>query len=147
MLIDPFRNALLGKPVSHVWVGYGSALFVEFGSLTTRVRRDGTDGNPVGEFTLMIEWSWRIEKPRSILGGSCSSERRWPKIISKLLGGIVQEVDTFGALPEIQISLSNGLRILSFMTDSGQPDWALLSERDGLGTLFVKSGRLCLEKE
>ena len=26
------------------------------------IRRDGSAGNPKGEMTLFIEWSWRIEE-------------------------------------------------------------------------------------
>ena len=83
-----YREALLGLPVSHVWRGHGTALFVEFGELHAKKKHDGSMGNPTGDITLMIEWSWRIEKPRSILGGSWSSERRWPDMFEKLIGRI-----------------------------------------------------------
>jgi hypothetical protein len=63
---SPFRNALIGKPVSHVWRGYGSAFFLEFGKLTPRKRKSGEAGNPMGELTLMVEWSWRIERKYSM---------------------------------------------------------------------------------
>jgi hypothetical protein len=67
-LIGHFSAATFGMPVSHFWRGYGSALFLEFGLLSAqldkdgspRLRRDGTSRNPLGEVTLMIEWSWRI---------------------------------------------------------------------------------------
>jgi hypothetical protein len=52
---------MLGMEVTHVWRGYGSALFLEMGKLTPQMRRDGTPGNPKGEMELMIEWNWRIE--------------------------------------------------------------------------------------
>ena len=147
-LLEPFQHAIIGKPVSLVWQGYGSALFIEFGRLTasTKRRRDGSLCRPDGEITLMIEWSWRIEKPRSILGGSWSSERRWPGLFRKLTGASVTHLNTFGALPEIEVSLSNGLRVVSFMTAEGQPEWGLISRSNPKAVLGVKRGRLQLEQ-
>lgn len=141
----PFIHSLIGKPVSHVWRGYGSALFLEFGELTPRKRLSGAEGIPDGELTLMIEWSWRIENPRSILGGSWSSERRWSGMFKRLVGNNVTGVEFFGTLPEIAVSLSSGLRVVSFMTAEGQPSWTLFARNPNLGTLCVSRGRLCVK--
>jgi hypothetical protein len=143
---SPFESALIGLPVSHVWRGHGSAIFVELGRLapSTRVRRDGSIGNPFGEITLMIEWSWRIERPRSILGGSWSSERRWPGMFKNLQGTKVIGAKLVGTLPEIELSLSNGLRLASFMTAEGQPEWGLICRNDLQCTLGVRAGRLAV---
>ena len=148
MSFAPFEADLVGLPVSHVWRGHGSALFLEFGDLTpsTRIRRDGSTGPPTGEITLMIEWSWRIEKPRSILGGSWSDERKWPGMFSKVQGGWVVGAKTFGALPEIEVSLSNGLRVVSFMTAEGQPEWSLICHGSMQRTLGVRRGRLVVQE-
>jgi len=53
--------SLVGKPISHVWRGYGSALFIGFGSLRSIAKRDGSSSNPEGDVSLGGEWSWRIE--------------------------------------------------------------------------------------
>jgi hypothetical protein len=125
-----FLASVVGLPVSHVWRGYGSALFVELGELTpSRVRRDGSPGNPEGEMSLMIEWSWRIERPRSILCGSFSDETKWPGAFAKLVGTTVENVTIFGRLPEVSLALSNGLHVSSFMTAEGQPQWVLFDRR------------------
>ena len=98
----------------------------------------------MGDLSLMIEWSWRIERPRSILGGSWSPETRWPTMIEKLRGSTVTGIETFGQLPEILVSLSNGLRVASFMTEEGQPAWALIAH--GLKeAISVSRGRLLVE--
>lgn len=144
-IASPFIEALQGKSVAHVWRGHGSAIFLEFGALTKRTRRDGTAGQSCGEFTLMIEWSWRIERPQSILGGSWSSERRWPSMFKRLIGSEVARVDFQGPLPEISLSFSNGLRVASFMTAEGQPSWALIARCPNLGSLSVKRGKLYVE--
>ena len=72
--LDTFhRIALVGMEVAHLWRGHGSAIFLEFGTLSPgSVRRDGSPGNPMGEITIGIEWSWRIENANSIVCGSWS---------------------------------------------------------------------------
>ncbi|MEN3068583.1 hypothetical protein [Uliginosibacterium sediminicola] len=144
-IASPFFEALIGKAVSHVWRGHGSAIFVEFGTLTAHTRKDKTQGQAFGELSLMIQWSWRIERPKSILGGSWSPEARWPGMFEKLKGATVSEVQLYGQLPEICVSLSNGLRLTSFMTAEGQPEWALIALQPKIGSLCVKRGSLCVE--
>jgi hypothetical protein len=137
-----FRDALIGQPLSHSWRGYGSAIFLEFGQLTPVLRRDGTAGNPDGEVGLGIEWSWRFERHRSILGGSWSSEARWPRLLSAPIGQVVTDVLFTGVLPEIVVYLSGGYRVHSFMTESSQPAWFLILKSEGRRTLSVSRGRL-----
>ncbi|BCL75894.1 hypothetical protein JHS3_16300 [Jeongeupia sp. HS-3] len=144
-LATPFTEAILGKTVSHVWRGHRSALFLEFGMLTPRTKRNGDPGNACGQISLMIEWGWRIERPRSILGGCWSEEKRWPGMFKQLLGSKVDGVEFIGRLPEIVVLLSNGLRVVSFMPAEGQPQWTLLAHSPALGDLSVKRGRLYLD--
>ena len=73
----------------------------------------------------MIQWSWRIEDDHSIICGSWSDEDLWKKTFSQLLGNTVTQLSFFGRLPEIDLSLSNGLHVLSFMTADGQPEWTI----------------------
>jgi hypothetical protein len=126
-----FVNAALNLAVSHSWIGHGSALFIELGRLSTRRKLSGRPGHPEGRVTLMIELSWRIERARSILGGSWSSERRWRGMIAKLEGNSVTEIRSFATLPESEVSFSNGMRVVSFMTAEGLPSWSLIA--GGLG--------------
>jgi hypothetical protein len=141
----PFLQSAIGKKVSHVWRGHGSSIFLELGELTPRTRRDGSPGNPTGEISLMIQWSWRIERPQSIYVGSWSSERRWPAAFAKLRGATVTTATLFGRIPELSIGLSNGLYVVSFMTAEEQPAWALICRQSPRGTLHVRRGRLHVE--
>ena len=141
----PFFKAVVGKTVSHLWRGHGSALFVEFGELSPRTLRDGRDGDPDGEITLMIEWSWRVSDENSIRAGSWSDEEEWPKVFQSLVGSTVEALELFGELPEILVSLSGGNRIASFMTADGQPQWALISRQPNIGSLSVVAGELTIQ--
>ena len=123
-------QSLIGMPLSHIWRGYGSALFFEFGKLTATQKRDGSSGPPEGEMGLMIEWSWRIEGRRSILCGSWSDEKRWDRVFKFLVGCDVTQVALFGRLPEIDVTLSSGAHVLSFMTNKGFPAWTLFDRRN-----------------
>ena len=141
-----FSKSLIGLPVSHLWQGYGSAIFLEFGELRQRLRRDGTEGNPQGEFTLTIEWSWRIEGKRRIWCGSWSERARWSKAFSRLEGAKVVSVSLYGRLPEIELTFSNGLHLLSMMTSEGDPEWGL-TKREGRHStsVYVRAARLWID--
>jgi hypothetical protein len=149
-LVVPFDAVcapLVGLAVNNVWQGYGSAIFLEFGRLEKRQRRDGSPGNPPGEWGLMIEWSWRIEGKRRIWCGSWSDGARWPRALSRLLHSTITSVSLFGRLPELDIGFSNGLHILSMMTCESDPEWVLFNRQQGHGiAMYVKAGRLVLEQ-
>jgi hypothetical protein len=141
-----FSSSLIGLPLSRIWQGYGSAIFLEFGTVQRRQRRNGSPGNPRGEWTLMIEWSWRIEGKRRIWCGSWSDGARWPRAFARMEGARVDSVSLYGRLPEIELQLSNGLHLLSMTTVEGDPDWALAKRFEGGSTsVFVRAGRLCFD--
>ena len=147
-VLQTFRDPLIGLPLSHLWRGHGSAIFLEFGRLTpsTRTRRDGTHQNPRGEFGLMIQWSWRIEDITSILCGSWSDEPLWQPTFDLLRNETVAELSLVGRLPEIVVALSESFYVSSFMTAEGDPQWSLFDRRDAtLRTLSVQEGRLKLD--
>ncbi|MEH0294208.1 hypothetical protein V6R98_18620 [Agrobacterium sp. CCNWLW71] len=145
-VFDKYRSALLTKPLSAVWRGHGSTIFLEFGRLSPQMRRDGTAGNSQGDFTVMIEWSWRVENENSIVCGSWSDENGWEEIFRSLIGRDVQNVSLFGRLPELSIELAGGLCIASFMTADGQPGWTIFdrcSERQKSAWVEVRDGEIC----
>ena len=141
--IGHFREAVVGMDVSHVWRGYGSALFIEFGALTppTGLRKHGKPRQPTGEIELMIEWSWRIEDERSIVCGSWSDEKLWQPAFDGLIGRNVVDLTTSGRLPELSVSLAGGVYVASFMTSEGDPAWTLFDRRGPrLTTVTCRSG-------
>jgi hypothetical protein len=142
--LSAVRQTLIGLPVAHAWQGAGSAIFLEFGRLSPpRTKLDGTPGEPCGELTLGIEWNWRFERPRSILGGAWSAPRRWPGFFRQVLGTTVTDLRAFGTLPEIELLFSNGMRLCSFMNDAGQPQWYIIARRTAvIETWHVERGRI-----
>jgi hypothetical protein len=131
-------RCLLGMSVSHAWRGYGSAIFVEFGELNYADRK-----NPKGEASVMLEWSWRIEKKKSVFFGSFSGERKIANGLQSLIGRKVVDVSAEGRLPELVISLSGDIWIHSFTTVEGHPEWTLFLP-DG-NCLSSRLGRLEIE--
>jgi hypothetical protein len=73
----------------------------------------------------MIQWSWRVERARSIAFGSWSTERRMTNGVSRLIGRRVEAIDIVGRLPEILLQLSDGLWLQTFNTSDGQPEWTV----------------------
>ena len=143
-----FSSPLVGLPISRVWQGYGSAIFLEFGKLSTTTKRDGQPGSPRGQWSLFIEWSWRIEGKRRIWCGSWSDGERWPRAFARLQNATVSSVSFTGRLPEIHLTLSNGLHLLSSMTAEGDPAWALSRRQDGCSlSVGVIAGQLYFDDD
>ena len=139
--IGRFRAALVGMPAAHVWRGYGSAIFVEFGALTPSASpREGVQ--PQGEYGLMIEWSWRLSDARSVLCGSWSEEDGWSGCLGRLIGQTVVDVQTFAQPPEILVIFSNGLSLASFMTAAGDPGWTLFDRSETPIAIGCEEGRI-----
>lgn len=144
---------LLGLPVARAWRGIGSAIFLEIGELTetTRQHKDGsTVSRFQGEYTLMIEWSWRVERLRSIWFGSWNSQREIDNRLKKLVESTIENIGVEGRLPEIVISLSNKIWVHSFMTTDGRPPCILIfndgqSPNDSRQWIFSHRGSLYLE--
>jgi hypothetical protein len=140
---EPFAASLVGLPITHVWGGYGSAIFIEFGKLRPIARRDGSPGNPEGEISLGVEWSWRIEDRTAIRCGSWSEEDLWEPAFDTLRNARIARCELFGTLPELAITTDGDIRFLSFSTTDGQPQWHLVDHRDGPARWFtVREGRL-----
>ncbi len=145
-----FTRPLIGLPISLVWRGYGSAIFLELGELFEEPRR-GKNGQVrmalKGQFGVMIEWSWRIERPKSIYFGSWSTDKVINNRLGKLKDKILMGVEIEGRLPELVLQLSDGLWVHSFATYEGQPKWCLFLDRKQKPHEWLKSERGNLIKE
>lgn len=148
MKTDPSLDSLVGHTVSHVWFGDYSALYLELAELTPSklIRRDGSLGNPRGEFTVYAGFDWRIERPRSIYGSRDCTRRRQRSITAKLLGTRVTSASVYGRLPELQIGFSSGMWLTTFGLGSGDPDWSVSFRRSSNLHLCTTHGRLSVDR-
>lgn len=120
-------RALKGARISHVWRGYGSALFIECGPLSeSQIRRkDGSTGNPKGRWSIGLECDWRAEAENRILCGSHDEEGAWTATLAGLIEDEIASVETFGDVAELRVTLRSGKRLLTFTLDHSGPEWAL----------------------
>lgn len=131
-----------GKKVSHVWLA-GSALYIELGELSPgKLYKNGHVGNPRGEIGLFAGYGWRLERARSIVGGSDCTTRKRNSITRALLNSTIEEVIISSRIPELQIRFSSGLWLATFSPDPGQPCWAIEFSALGLGFLSVERGKV-----
>jgi hypothetical protein len=98
-----------------------------------------------GDITVMIEWSWRIEKVRSIIVGSFDSQRQIESKTQVLKGQRVTDIVIACRLPELNMSFSGNNWLHSFATEAGQPQWALLFPDEG--SMVVQGGRIYFENK
>ena len=148
VLLSDFRDRMIGLPVSYSWLGHVSALCLEFGSLSAIKNKAGGIVRPVGQMGLMVEWGWRIEIGGHIACGSSSSDELQRKVLQRVAGLSIMQVDLVGSIPELLLTLSESVRVQSFMTDEGEPEWALFEREDGSSRwLMVRGGQLVVEAE
>ena len=145
--MEPTLELLSGMTISHVWLGHGTALFLELGKLSeSRVTKAGHTGNPQGEVTVIIDYDWRVERQASIYFGSNNTKKHLRSATKKLLGANVLSAHIVGRLPELQIQLSNSLWLTTFSHDKGQPTWAVGFKTPNLGWLCVRRGKVVIDR-
>ena len=130
-----FVNQLRGEEVALVWRGSGTAIFLELGSLQQNEQRKG-------ESCIGIEWSWRIQKQYDILLGSFNEDKEIEQILSMLNKETIESLGFFGDIPELEVQFRSGIRLLSFSTVDGNPEWSV-NVRDTW--LSFQSGRFVYE--
>ena len=145
-LLQSYKDILKDLPVSHVWNGHGSAIFLELGELSFPEEGGKLKNAPDGQYTIMIEWDWRIEHGRKIISGSSLESTNFMKTLGNLVGSKITYFEAIGFIPEIKLKFSNGYIIRSFMTSDDDPQWAIIDNRSkGLPTLMVENGTLASE--
>jgi len=123
---ETFSAPLIGLPVTHYWLGHESTLFIEFGALTIEGRRS----QPRGRMTLQLQWDWRLEGRRTILCGRTTDAAISARSLRLLKSGVVRSVGLVGYMKELEVFLTNDLRLQSFSCSRGDPQWCLLDNRE-----------------
>lgn len=143
---DPFsrlRFALMGLPLSNIWQGHGSALFLEFGKLAARKRSDGTIGQPWGQVSVELEFDWRVELGRAIVCGSKGNRELWDAHFKRMKGKAAVDLTLVGDVPELCIELTGGYRLLTSSLHEDGPYWALADRTKGAAVwVYFENGQI-----
>jgi hypothetical protein len=136
-------DLLKDQIVSYSWFGDYSALYLEIGDLKEQFKKDGTKrDHPIGAITLYTGFGWRIEGPRSIIGGSESAKSNQKQLANKLIKSTITSIETIGRISELSIGFSNGVYLSTFNASKGQPDWTISFNKLGIGHLGIQRGFL-----
>lgn len=126
---------LIGQKINHAWKGYGSAIFLEIGDLVFPSESSSTK-MPSGQWCISIEWDWRVEYQNRILFGSSHTGSSIADRLKGLEGTMIQDVELWGAVPEILVHLSDSSRLRSASMVNGQPEWSIrLGESDWISAV------------
>jgi hypothetical protein len=145
-LIETYRSKMVGLPVTHIWGGHGSALFLEFGDLKPQTKRDGSPGHPQGQYSIMMDWDWRIADETSILCDSSGDDGEWPAVFAQLIGRTLENIALFSGGAELAVMLSGGYEILPLNNEKKSPDWAVFDNAAVRRWICAKSDRLIVEE-
>jgi len=133
----------IGLPVSDVWRGIGSAIFIELGKLHKHKDDRNHRSKGKGDITLMFDCRWRLERKGSIVVGSGDGRIKLVNQIKKLLGKSVKSISFIGRIPEINIEFEDNLYIQSFCSYRSE-GWDILFRNEG--SIGRKSGKVVYEK-
>ena len=140
-------QSAVGLPVSHVWLGYADALFLELGRLRRQSLRNGRPPALKGTMTIMLDCGWRVERPRSVAFDRFCSKRKIEGGVERLRGKKVKSISLVGRVPEISVELAGQLWVQSFQL-SGTCAWCLFlpGRNDSVGVCLTRDrGRTVLE--
>lgn len=122
------------QPVSHVWFGDYSALYLEIGDLT-----HGQTRNPTGRFTIYAGFDWRL----GYLGAT-SARPASALLAEHLIGTTVVSASIGEDGHELEVGFSNGLRLMTF--SQGEPDWCVSFRSGATMHLCIEHGSLKVDR-
>ncbi len=114
-------HQVLNMPVSLPWKGYGSAIFLELGTLAPLERP--RQRHQKGDATFYIGWDWRVEEGAKVVYGSSNSRPQIVDGISTLIGTSIKTIAIQGQVPELFIEFSNGQRLISAAMCTDVSEW------------------------
>ncbi len=139
----PSLSLLIGKPISHVWFGDYSALYLELGELAPgHVRRDGSLGNPIGEVTVYVGFDWRIERKKAAFITSQARPIQYDALIEQFKGAAIVSISLSSSSKELEILFSNSNSLVTQTSDSPDPEWSVGFNVPSMGHLSVEKGIL-----
>jgi hypothetical protein len=144
--MPPSLNYIARLPVSHVWFGDYSALYLELGELKPgKQRKDGTAGNPFGQITVYAGYSWRLERAGVVYSGKANTTDDRHKVATAVKNSTITTASTVGGTLDLQVEFSNGFWLVTFDETEGDPEWSV-SFNTGREHLCVSEGRLHVDR-
>lgn len=122
---DNTRNSALscleGQRISCAWLGGANCLFLELGELSAP-----SDKKPgKGEFTVLLEYGWRVEKDTDIVAGPADDVSLITFVLESLTGEVLLAPVVQSGPPELILALESGYRIVTFSGLAGDPEWSV----------------------
>ncbi len=115
-------QSLVGMVIFNPHQGFGATILLDLFFNTPTV--EGTNWKD-SDADMMIEWDWRIEQGREVLVGSTNSRPDIQKGIKLLDGASIRSIEIWGEVPELRLTLSNQVNLLTgTMADTG-PQWSI----------------------
>ena len=133
-----WHGPIVGRAVSHIWEGYATRLFLEFGQLgpADYVLRNGAPGAPKGEFSLnnaQSMSSWRVTLGGREIGGSEVHWKRRARCLLLLKGRRLQSLEIDETSRSTRLTFAHRV-VLTARTYPGcrrEPHWTLRVGRPG----------------
>ncbi len=139
----PSLGLLVGKAISHVWLGDYAALYLELGVLSPgRLRHDGSIGNAVGEATVYAGFGWKIESENGLLFASQDRPIYYQMLADRLRDAIVVSIDLTSRGNQLKIELLTADTLTTQTSDTADPAWSVSFNSPKLGHLCMQNGAL-----
>lgn len=117
---------LLSLPLSRLWRGYGSALFLDLGELRPLPRKlPNSRPHLLGEASIQLQWDWRFETDTAIACGSSNSGPRIDAYIAAHQELAIVSLTLEGRPPELTLTFADSQRLHSMSMLQGDPQWRI----------------------
>jgi hypothetical protein len=126
--MEDFLAPIIDKAANNCWLGYGSALFLEFGQLR---QEKETPRHPTGEWTLTSDKIlWRVESNGRAVGGSEDDRSTMEAAVRELQGKTLISSQSMEPSGDSILTFSDGviLRAFALLTNSNT-QWELTARR------------------
>ena len=134
------RQRLSELAVTHVWSGYDTELFLEFGQLkSSRLTR-----NPVGQASLMFEGEWQLAVSDRVMAGSGDGDGGAEVVSSILLGKSVADLVFIDGTFDLSVVFSGSGCLSSIKSNAVESDWTIFIRQsdDSSVVLSIENGLL-----
>lgn len=142
---EPSLQALVGMNVSHAWFSDYSICYIELGALSAgRVLPNGLTGSPFGEATMFFGHDWLVKFEREELSRLAlhANVNERDVLTARMIGQTIELASVNVTGLEIELSLSNGVTLMSVSSSNEDPTWDVGFDGYSAGVLGVENRML-----